>query len=123
MKKNYLHYRRDGTVHPGGLIEWARDFDKMDRVVKQQRLWNGLFVSTVFLGLDHNFGQGPPLIFETMVFPNEWWTDWMQDRYSTEEEAFSGHYDTVQRYRWWPLWAIRLAVRRLAMVIRRPPAR
>ncbi len=25
-------------------------------------------VSTVFLGLDHNFGDGPPILWETLVF-------------------------------------------------------
>ena len=25
-------------------------------------------VSTIWLGLDHQWGEGPPLIFETMVF-------------------------------------------------------
>lgn len=46
-------------------------------------------VSTVWLGLDHRFGEGPPLIFETMVFggPD---SDW-QDRYTTKEQALAGH--------------------------------
>jgi len=26
------------------------------------------FVSTIFLGLDHQWGNGPPILFETMVF-------------------------------------------------------
>src|SRR6187401_652293 len=34
--------------------------------------WNhlddGTIVSTVFLGLDHSWGHGPPLLYETMVF-------------------------------------------------------
>lgn len=25
-------------------------------------------ISTVFLGVDHNFGKGPPILWETMVF-------------------------------------------------------
>lgn len=29
------------------------------------------WVSTVFLGLDHQWGDGPPLLYETMVFENE----------------------------------------------------
>lgn len=28
-------------------------------------------VSTVFLALDHNFGDGPPILWETMVFRGE----------------------------------------------------
>lgn len=46
-------------------------------------------VSTVWLGLDHNYSGGPPLIFETMIFggPN----DGDMWRYATEEEAKAGH--------------------------------
>ena len=28
-------------------------------------------VSTVFLGMDHQFGEGPPILWETMVFGGE----------------------------------------------------
>lgn len=47
-------------------------------------------VSTVYLGLDHSFGGGPPLIYETMVFgtDDEHECQW---RYSTKEEASLGH--------------------------------
>jgi hypothetical protein len=47
-------------------------------------------VSTVFLGLDHRFGEGPPLLFETMVFgfgPD----DERCERCSTWEEAEAQH--------------------------------
>jgi hypothetical protein len=37
------------------------------RVVKQEDI-GPYYVSTVFLGLDHNFGKGPPLLFESMIF-------------------------------------------------------
>ncbi len=48
-------------------------------------------VSTVFLGLDHSFFfNGPPLIFETMIFGGEY--DGHTDRYSTWEEAEQGHH-------------------------------
>ncbi len=48
-------------------------------------------VSTVFLGLDHNFGSGgSPILFETMVFNRK--TDLeMCVRSSTWEEAKKGH--------------------------------
>jgi len=68
------------------LLTWARWFDTADRVVAQTELPNGYFVSTVFLGLDHNFLRGPPLVFETMVFP-----DGEQRRYGTWAEAEAGH--------------------------------
>lgn len=48
-------------------VEWARWFESADRRVALTRI--GPFeVSTVFLGLDHSFGDGEPLIFETMTF-------------------------------------------------------
>lgn len=38
--------------------------------------YDKVVVSTVFLGLDHNMmGRGPPLIFETMVFLNNSYSD------------------------------------------------
>jgi hypothetical protein len=53
-------------------------------------------VSTVWLGLDHNFrGEGPPIIFETMVFGEGPYADY-QWRYSTEEEARRGHETVVE---------------------------
>lgn len=53
-------------------------------------------VSTVWLGLDHSWGDGPPVIFETHTFGPEGdpFTD-NQDRYTTEGEARIGHTVTV----------------------------
>lgn len=52
-------------------------------------------VSTVWLGLDHSYGDGPPLLFETMVFGESDWSDQDCKRYSTEAEARTGHAETV----------------------------
>lgn len=46
-------------------------------------------VSTVFLGLDHGYGGGLPILFETMVFGGK--LDENQWRYSTYQEAVEGH--------------------------------
>lgn len=48
-------------------------------------------VSTVWLGVNHNFGDGPPLIFETMVFAEGSSLDLNMDRYATEQAAREGH--------------------------------
>jgi hypothetical protein len=61
-------------------------------------------VSTVFLGLDHRYGEGSPLVFETMIFPSEDGeiTDWCElfgDRYTTIEQARAGHADATQMVR------------------------
>lgn len=57
-----------------------------------------LWVSTVWMGLDHSWGSGPPLIFETMVFGDGPWGDW-QDRYASEAEALAGHQRIVAAIR------------------------
>jgi hypothetical protein len=52
-------------------LTWARWFEENDRHVAVTRVLDIAVVSTVFLGLDHNFCSwrgGPPLLFETMVF-------------------------------------------------------
>jgi len=48
--------------------KWAMWFETADRRVARTMLLDGSVVSTVFLGLDHQFGNGPPLLFETCVF-------------------------------------------------------
>lgn len=56
------------TPVPTDAMTWAHWFqDVENRIVKQERVGN-CFVSTVFLGLDHSFGYGPPKLFETMTF-------------------------------------------------------
>lgn len=75
-----------------GLLEWARWFETADRHVMRTRILDDLCeVSTVFLGLDHGFGEGRPLLFETMAF---WWParyDSHQQRCSTWLEAEAQH--------------------------------
>lgn len=49
-----------------------------------------VLVSTIFLGLDHNFwGDGPPLLFETMILGGR--HDRHQVRCSTYDEAERNH--------------------------------
>lgn len=55
-------------------------------------------VSTVWLGLDHRFfGEGPPLIFETMVFGSP--LDGHCWRWPNEVAALAGHDQVVEDVR------------------------
>lgn len=78
-------------------LEWAKIFEDRDyKKINYTELPNGFRVSTVWIGVDHNYGDGDPLIFETMVFPPDEgtmksWRDLDCERYSTEEEALAGH--------------------------------
>lgn len=49
-----------------------------------------LSVSTVFLGLDHSWGDGPPQMFETMIF-NDGEPEDYQTRCATWDEAEKMH--------------------------------
>lgn len=61
----------NGNPRPATMEEWVKMFeDSEGRIVKQEYVGK-LFISTVFLGLDHGWGNGPPVLWETMVFhPN-----------------------------------------------------
>ena len=42
------------------LFEWGRLLEQPGyKIVKQEALPNGYWVSTVWIGLDHQFGDGP----------------------------------------------------------------
>lgn len=75
------------------VIQWARWFDKAgkERIVAQEYVGED-WVSTVFLGLDHNFDPGPhaPILYETMIFTDGPHAD-EQWRYKTLDEAKAGH--------------------------------
>jgi hypothetical protein len=51
-------------------------------------------ISTVYLGFNHRFGDGPPLIFESMVFGGP--LDQETRRYATELEARAGHAELLE---------------------------
>ena len=74
--------------------EWSNWFEKADRIVAKDTVENSR-ISTVFLGLDHSFGEGPPLLFETLVFDGPLADE--MERYRTWEEAEAGHIKMVER--------------------------
>ena len=54
-------------------------------------------VSTVFLGTDHNCLDGPPILYETMIFGGPW--DKSQWRHHTRAEAIAAHDQIVAAVR------------------------
>ncbi|WP_063685502.1 hypothetical protein [Bradyrhizobium stylosanthis] len=55
-------------------------------------------ISTVFLGIDHrHFGDGPPLLFETMIFGGS--LEGFQNRCSTWDEAEAMHAEALDQVR------------------------
>ena len=73
------------------LHEWAAFYRLPDRIVAQTMIGT-VRVSTVFLGIDHSFTlEGPPIVFETMIFADDDWAGIDQWRYATYDEAEQGH--------------------------------
>lgn len=90
------YYDRQGN--PITMHEWAAALETQRRVA-ETTLPDGKWVSTVWLGLDHRFGSGAPVIFETMVFPADGdFGDIDCERYSTEAEALAGHAAMVEKW-------------------------
>ncbi|MCB1712828.1 MAG: hypothetical protein KDH96_10220 [Candidatus Riesia sp.] len=101
IKTNDKYILRNKKVVPvDDLLKWAEEFETQDRRVRLTKLPGGYRVSTVFLGIDHQWGDGPPLVFETMVFGPKGWGEMDMDRYSTWDEAVSGHKAMVERWKY-----------------------
>lgn len=123
----HQHYWRDGTpaiTAAHGTREWKQQYaaflakweDPTYKIVAQTELPDGRWVSTVWLGMDHGFGERV-LIFETLVWPEQ---DDMR-RYSTEAEAVEGHTQAVIEYRAKATWLRRMRWRFLVWIGRRKP--
>lgn len=85
---------------PCSAREWSRWIGSLERRrVALDEIAPGVSVSTVFIGLNHRwFDDGPPLLFETVVFDDYEEGDEMR-RYATWEEAAQGHAAMVAELR------------------------
>lgn len=92
MHKFEMYFMKDGTPAKSREEFAAKFEDEKYRRVDWTSLSDGTekeFVSTVWLGINHAFGPGRPLIFETMAFYDDDWRECR--RYATEAEAKEGH--------------------------------
>ena len=96
---NYKYILIDGNPVPEpDLMKWGEWFEhsRDERIVEKTTLPDGSRVSTVFIGLDHNYSEeGPPILFETMVFGDFPDQDDYQQRCSTREQAIEMHWNLV----------------------------
>ena len=96
----------DGEVMPCDFLTWAYFLERgrVQRVLVQEDLPGGYWISTLFLGLNHRYVTGPPLWFETMIFApsdgkpcpvtgkvHRLGPEVFCDRYTTLKEALAGH--------------------------------
>lgn len=102
----YILVGHDPVLCPD-LMKWGVWIQEAERHVAKTGVGDN-WISTVFLGLDHSFGGGPPVLFETMIFGGK--HDEYQERYVTWDAAEAGHARAVRmvrrsegwlwRYRW-----------------------
>lgn len=97
-----LYYKLDANhnvIRCADVMEWGRWFEDHDARRVGDTTVGAKRVSTVFLGLNHNFGESDDLIiFETMVFD----ADGQEEdctRYRTWDEAARGHAEVVAKLR------------------------
>ena len=65
-------------------------------------------VSTVPLLIDHNFtDEGPPVLWETMIFGGGVTDEEYQERYTSVEDARDGHERAIELARQWASKAVR----------------
>jgi hypothetical protein len=86
MTQSFLFYDQEGVKYFDGLEKRKVDFTKVGKVE----------ISTAFLVIDHNYGIGRPVLFETMVFKDN--KPIYSARYCTRKDAEAGHLETVTRY-------------------------
>lgn len=89
-------------VKTDSINKWGEFFeDRKNRTVATTEIKDlETLVSTVFLGINHNF-QDPsdkdPILFETMIFGGDGEDNCF--RYRTWDEAFNGHWEQVAKMR------------------------
>lgn len=78
------------------IEEFAIYFESKQRYLCKNSLGD-IWVSTVFLGIDHSFDvNDAPIVFESMVFNKD--NDLDQERYSTYADAIQGHIALCKKY-------------------------
>jgi hypothetical protein len=95
MSKWYILDNNNKPIPATSIIEAAEWLEKNPerKAVKQENIGD-IFVSTVFLGLDHAWNSTTPILWETMIFGGE--HDQYQERYTSHEDALKGHEFAVE---------------------------
>ena len=89
-------YILDGKkpIRVSDINVWGKFLEGKERIVAQDEINKDCHISTVFLGLDHSYGDEDPILFETMIFGGI--HDMYQERYRTWEESEKRHKQLVK---------------------------
>ena len=92
MTDKYILVSNNEVEQCDDLEKWGACFESANRIVaKTDMPYFDCNISTVFLGIDHSYGKGPPILFETMIFGGE--HNDFQVRCSTWNQAVEQHLD------------------------------
>jgi hypothetical protein len=95
----YILDENDNPIKVG--IRERSEFFESNRdkiVVSCTKFDDDIKLSTVFLGLDHNFsGEGGPVLYESLWFGGVHANE--MRRYRTKQEALSGHEEMIKEYK------------------------
>jgi hypothetical protein len=89
-----IPFRGDIYTSPELFAKESKAFYRSNRRIRRH-YFNDVYVSTVFLGLDHSMGlpDSEPLLFETMIFNGE--LDSHTFRCTTHRQALKQHWQAV----------------------------
>lgn len=93
----------NAPVEVPSVLEWAQRMATIDKRRVAEDIIGRCNVSTVFLGINHQWGSGPPLLFETMIFGGLVDQE-LQWRYPTWDTAIAGHQEACRLARYWQTW-------------------
>jgi hypothetical protein len=92
-------YTLDANRNPvrcASIFEWGSFMQAEANRLVELTKFGGTHISTVFIGLDYSFKNGPPLVFETAILSEG--VD-VVNRYATWNEAEAGHAEAVAAYK------------------------
>ena len=96
-----MYWDKDGNPEP---VEddraWAGWFEEANRTVAQDEV-GPYKVSTVFLGADHSWGHGAPVLYETLIFGHPDGEGEHMERFHTKPEAVDGHRHAINVAKAW----------------------
>jgi len=95
---DFYYLNDDNSIRPCTFREWADQLRKMYETNTKHvgnEVADGKRISTVWLGLNYNSFEGPPIVFETMVFDEDRSVIYCK-RYSSWNEALKGHKKAVK---------------------------
>lgn len=94
MIEKYILNEKGIPVIEKNQAKWGKFMQDsfLRRVAYTEFSKQSVIVSTVFLGLDYSFGEEKPILYETLVMPDN-----QIHRYHTKKEALLGHKEIVKK--------------------------